>query len=43
MKKKYTEPEVNVIRVEDNNVICTSIGICAGGGTNETSVDYLNI
>lgn len=37
MKKMFSEPEVTVIRVEDNNVICTSITGC-GTGTLELTV-----
>lgn len=41
MKKMFSEPEVTVIRVEDNNVICTSVTGC-GTGTLELSVDIID-
>ena len=45
MKKVFSEPEVTVIRVEDNNVICTSATpsvTCSVSGSNETSVDIFD-
>lgn len=37
MKKEFKEPEVKVIRVDENDVICTSG--CGNTDINETSVD----
>ncbi len=40
MKKTFKDPEVKVIRVDENDVICTS-GCGYGEHDNELSVDML--
>ncbi len=39
VKKEFMEPEVTVVRIDNDDVICTSSNLC-GGGANETSVSW---
>lgn len=41
MKKTFKDPEIKVIRVDENDVICTS-GCGLGDYQNETPVDWDN-
>lgn len=41
MKKVFVEPEIKVVGIEMQDIICTSAATDCGNATNETSVDLL--
>lgn len=41
MKKVFVEPEIKVVGIEMQDIICTSAAAECGTATNETSVDLL--